>query len=178
MTALNGHWRKFAHKHFLWMKNKSTNSDQRILGNSLLRNLAALTNSIYCDSQHGALMNRFPVIMTPIGLREFSIIFWSVVETIGFVHNQPRLIGLNLISHFFLACHYSLDNPHWHPMLKAPLRPSAHRSYSTYFGLITLFKLAISLFLRIRWCQNVFSYFQIIFNNSYKTSTKWQRIIL
>ena len=43
----------------------------------LLRDLAALTNSIYCNSQHGALMNRFPVKMTPIGWREFPTIFWS-----------------------------------------------------------------------------------------------------
>ena len=44
-------------------------------GKFLLRNLAALTNSIYCTSQHGALMNRFTVMMTPIGWREFRTIF-------------------------------------------------------------------------------------------------------
>ena len=47
-------------------------------GKSMLRYLAALTNSIYCNFQHGALMNRFPVMMTPIGWREFLTIFWSV----------------------------------------------------------------------------------------------------
>ena len=41
-------------------------------GKFLLRDLAALTISICCNSQHGALMNRFPVMMTPIGWREFS----------------------------------------------------------------------------------------------------------
>ena len=46
-------------------------------GKFLLLNLAALTNRIYCNSQHGALMNRFPVEMTPIGWREFPTIFWS-----------------------------------------------------------------------------------------------------
>ena len=44
-------------------------------GEFLLPNLAALTNSIYCKSQHGASMNRFPVMMTPIGWREFPTIF-------------------------------------------------------------------------------------------------------
>ena len=43
---------------------------------SLLRDLAALTNSIYCNSQHGALMNRFPVMVTAVGWREFLTIFW------------------------------------------------------------------------------------------------------
>ena len=47
-------------------------------GKFLLRNLAAPTNSIYCNSQHGALMNRCSVMMTPIGWREFPTIFWSV----------------------------------------------------------------------------------------------------
>ena len=47
------------------------------IGKFLLRNLAALTNSTYCNSQHGTLMNRFPVMMTPIAWREFPIIFWS-----------------------------------------------------------------------------------------------------
>ena len=37
-------------------------------GKFLLRDLGALTNSIYCNSQRGALMNRFPVMMTPIGV--------------------------------------------------------------------------------------------------------------
>ena len=41
----------------------------------LLRDLAALTNSICCNYQHGALINRFPVIMTLIGWREFPTIF-------------------------------------------------------------------------------------------------------
>ena len=53
-------------------------TDQRILGNSLLHDLAALTNSIYRTSEHGALMNRFPVMMTPReGWREFPTIFRS-----------------------------------------------------------------------------------------------------
>ena len=42
--------------------------------------LAALTNSIYCNPI-GALMNRFPVMVTPIGWREFPTIFWSVLST-------------------------------------------------------------------------------------------------
>ena len=46
-------------------------------GKFLLYNLAALTNSIYCNSRHGLLMNRFPVMMTPIGWRELPTIFWS-----------------------------------------------------------------------------------------------------
>ena len=46
-------------------------------GKFSLCNLAALTNSIYCNSQHGALMNRFSVMMAPIGWREFPTIFWS-----------------------------------------------------------------------------------------------------
>ena len=46
-------------------------------GKLLLRDLATLTNNIYCNSQRGALMNRFPVMMTPIGWREFPTIFWS-----------------------------------------------------------------------------------------------------
>ena len=44
-------------------------------GKFLLRNVAALTNSIYCNSRHGALMNRFSVMMTPIGWREFPTIY-------------------------------------------------------------------------------------------------------
>ena len=44
-------------------------------GKFLLRDLAALTNSIYCKSQHGALMNRFPVMITPIGWKEFPTTF-------------------------------------------------------------------------------------------------------
>ena len=44
-------------------------------GKFLLRDLAALTNSIYCNSQCGPLMNRFPVMMTPIGWRKFPTIF-------------------------------------------------------------------------------------------------------
>ena len=44
-------------------------------GKFLLRDLAALTNSIYCNSQRGTLMNRFPVTMTPIGSKEFPTIF-------------------------------------------------------------------------------------------------------
>ena len=53
-----------------WVRSENT-------GKFLVRNLAALTNSIYCNSQHGALMNRFPVMITPIGWREFPTIFWS-----------------------------------------------------------------------------------------------------
>ena len=49
-------------------------------GKFLLSDLAALTNSIYFNSQHGALLNRFPVRMTPIGWREFPTIFWSVPD--------------------------------------------------------------------------------------------------
>ena len=44
-------------------------------GKFLLRYLAALTNSIYCTSQRGTLINRRPVMMTPIGCREFPTIF-------------------------------------------------------------------------------------------------------
>ena len=44
-------------------------------GKFLLRNLVALGNSIYYNSQCGALMNRFPVMMTPAGWREFPTIF-------------------------------------------------------------------------------------------------------
>ena len=40
-------------------------------GKFLLRDLAVLTNNIYCISQLGALVNRLPVMMTPIGWREF-----------------------------------------------------------------------------------------------------------
>ena len=43
----------FGHS-FVISANRSENT-----GKFLLRNLAALTNSIYCISQHGALMNRF-----------------------------------------------------------------------------------------------------------------------
>ena len=56
-------------------------------GKLLLRNLAALTNSIYCTSQHGALMNRLPVMMTPIGWREFPIIYLSVVYGCKILHS-------------------------------------------------------------------------------------------
>ena len=42
----------------------------------MLCDLAALTNNIYCDSQNGVLVNRFPVMMMPIGWREFPTIFW------------------------------------------------------------------------------------------------------
>ena len=45
-------------------------------GKFVLRDLATLTNSTYCTSQHGALVNRFPVMMTPFGWREFPTIFW------------------------------------------------------------------------------------------------------
>ena len=41
----------------------------------ILRDLTALTNRIYCNSQRGALVNRFPVKKTPIGWREFPTIF-------------------------------------------------------------------------------------------------------
>ena len=44
-------------------------------GKFLLRALDALTNSIYCNSERGALMNRFTVMMTPIGWEEFPTIF-------------------------------------------------------------------------------------------------------
>ena len=64
-----------AYAHLYQSKVIQFGPDQRILGNSLLRYLAALTNSIYYDSQHGALMNRFPVMMSPIGWREFPTIF-------------------------------------------------------------------------------------------------------
>ena len=47
-------------------------------GKFLLRDLGALTNSIYCNSQCEALMNRFPVMMTLIGWRKFPTIFWYV----------------------------------------------------------------------------------------------------
>ena len=46
-------------------------------GKFLFRDLAALTNNSYCNYQYGALKNRFPVMMTPIGWREFPTIFWS-----------------------------------------------------------------------------------------------------
>ena len=42
-------------------------------GKFLLCDLAALTNRIYCTSQHGTLVNRFPVMMMLIGWREFPI---------------------------------------------------------------------------------------------------------
>ena len=54
------------------LPNRSENT-----GEFLLRDLAKLTNSIYCYSQHGGLMNRFPVMITPISWREFPTIFWS-----------------------------------------------------------------------------------------------------
>ena len=44
-------------------------------GKFLLRDLATLTNSIFSNSQHGALMNRLSVMMTPIGWREFPTMF-------------------------------------------------------------------------------------------------------
>ena len=47
-------------------------------GKFSLRDLAALTNRSYCISQHGALVNRFPVMMTPIGWSKFPTIVWSV----------------------------------------------------------------------------------------------------
>ena len=53
-------------------------------GKFMLRNLAALTNIIHCNPQHGALLNRFPVMMTPIGWREFPTI--SDLHTSGNVN--------------------------------------------------------------------------------------------
>ena len=38
----------------------------------LLHNLAELTNRIHCNSQREALMNRFPVMIMPIGQRELT----------------------------------------------------------------------------------------------------------
>ena len=39
--------------------------------NLFYRNLTELTNRIYCNSEHAALMNRMLVMMTPIGWKEF-----------------------------------------------------------------------------------------------------------
>ena len=69
-------------------------------GKFLLRNLAALTNSIYCNSQRGALMNRFPVMMTPIGWREFLTIFLSEISVLLTKHKNN--IQLNIMTFYIL----------------------------------------------------------------------------
>ena len=69
-------------------------------GKFLLLNLAALTNSIYCNSQHGTLMNRFPVMMTPIGWREFPTIFWSELRFFF----DSLINGLKRSSRRFVNC--------------------------------------------------------------------------
>ena len=66
--------------------NKSSNYLKNLFrsentGKFLFRDLSTPTNNIYCKSQHGALMNRFQVMMTPIGWREFPTIFWSETKS-------------------------------------------------------------------------------------------------
>ena len=67
-------------------------------GKFLLRNLAALTNSIYCISQHGALMNRFPVMLMPIGLKRISYNFliWIYLLKTERMTNRKEIKEANL----------------------------------------------------------------------------------
>ena len=49
----------------------------------MVRNISEQANSIYSTSQHEALMNRFPLMMTPIGWKEFPTIFLSECNIIS-----------------------------------------------------------------------------------------------
>ena len=59
------------HFHVRYMCNAAICFLSENTGKFLLRNLDALTNSIYCTSQYGALMNRFPVMMTTLETAKF-----------------------------------------------------------------------------------------------------------
>ena len=62
-----------------WLSFKRESCISENTGEFSLRDRAALTKRIHCTSQHGALVNRFPVMMTLIGWREFPTIFWSAL---------------------------------------------------------------------------------------------------
>ena len=58
--------------------------NNRVLGGHccakfLLRDLAELIDRMFCYSQRETLMKRVPVMMTPIGMKEFNTEAWTVV---------------------------------------------------------------------------------------------------
>ena len=77
-------------------------------GKFLLRDLAAVTKNIYCHSQHGALMNRFPVMTTAIGWRELPTVFWSDLNLVVLLSNDLKIRFSNALRVFNCKC-----RPQW-----------------------------------------------------------------
>ena len=66
-------------------------------GKFLFRDLAAPTKSIYCTSQRGALMNRFPVMMMPVR--------WNFLQFLQFLGDTP-LGSMKCMTYVHVQCTY------------------------------------------------------------------------